>query len=124
MDSILDSIKKLLGIDILDTSFDGDLIIYINSVFAILNQLGVGPSEVFWISDNGAIWDEFIYDYAFDLQLLKSYIYLKVKLIFDPPASSFVLESNNRLISEFEWRLNVHAEHALNPPVDPVILEE
>lgn len=123
MDSILDSIKKMLGIDILDTSFDGDLILHINAVFAILNQLGVGPSEVFWISDNGAIWDEFIYEYGLDRQLVQSYIYLKVKLMFDPPSSSFVLESNNRLISEFEWRLNAHAEHALNPPVDPVVPE-
>lgn len=109
MDSILTSIKKLLGIAEEYNHFDGDLIMHINSVFSILTQLGVGPSEGFYIEDDGTTWDEFTNDVK-TLNNVKSYMYLKVKLLFDPPLSSAVMESMNRSISEFEWRLNVAAE--------------
>lgn len=109
MDSILTSIKKLLGIAEEYTNFDGDLIIHINSVFSILTQLGVGPSDGFAIEDDSATWDEFVQD-SKTIESVKSYVYLKVRLLFDPPITSAVLESTNKLISELEWRLNIAAE--------------
>lgn len=109
MESILTSIKKLLGITEEYTHFDSDLIMHINSVFMILTQLGVGPSEGFFITDKDTNWDDFIPSGA-NMESVKSYVYLKVKLLFDPPQSSAVMESMNRMISELEWRLNVEAE--------------
>lgn len=111
MDSILTSIKKLLGIEEDYEHFDADIIMHINSVFMILNQLGVGPSEGFMIVDKSSTWDEFIPDSDLaKLSAVKSFIHLKVRLLFDPPSSSAVIESTNRLISELEWRLNIAAE--------------
>lgn len=109
MDNILSSIKKLLGIPTDETAFDSDIIMHINSVFVILNQLGVGPSDGFTISDDYALWSDFIPD-GQNLELVKSYMYMKVRLLFDPPTSSSVLTSMEKTISEFEWRLNVQAE--------------
>ena len=106
MESILTSIKKLLGIDEEYTQFDNDIIMHINSVFLNLTQLGVGPAEGFLIEDDTATWEDFIGD-SNQLQAVKSYMYLKVKLLFDPPLSSSVIESMNRMIAELEWRLNV-----------------
>lgn len=109
MDSILTSIKKLLGIEEEYEHFDPDIIMHINSVFMILTQLGVGPSEGFTIEDDTSIWTDFVPDTT-KIESVKTYIYLKVKLLFDPPLSSAVIESINRTISELEWRLNVAAE--------------
>lgn len=106
MESILTSIKKLLGIMEEDEHFDADIIMHINSVFMILNQLGVGPSEGFTISDKIAIWTDFIPE-GCNLECVKSYMGLKVRLLFDPPASSAVMQTMERMISEFEFRLNV-----------------
>ena len=108
-DSILTSIKKLLGITEEYEHFDQDIIIHINSVFMILNQLGVGPSNGFSITDKTAVWSDFISE-GTNLESVKSYIYLKVRLLFDPPTTSAVMESMNRMISELEFRLNVSAE--------------
>lgn len=110
MESILTSIKKLLGITEEYEHFDPDIIMHINSVFTILTQLGVGPSEGFRIEDESTTWDEFIDSDTQNYEAVKSYIYLKVKILFDPPASSSVMESMNRMISEFEWRLYSTAE--------------
>ena len=110
MESILTSIKKLLGISEEYEHFDADLIMHINSVFMILTQLGVGPSEGFRITDESEIWTDFISEPA-RIDLVKSYMYLKVKLLFDPPSSSAVIESMNRMVNEFEWRLNVAADN-------------
>ena len=104
--SILTSIKKMLGVAEDYTEFDEDIITHINSVFLNLTQLGVGPKEGFMIEDNTAVWEDFIYD-SIRLQAVKTYMYLKVKLLFDPPLSSSVTESFNRMIAELEWRLNV-----------------
>ena len=104
MESILTSIKKLLGIDELYTHFDADLVMHINSVLMILTQMGVGPSDGFTIEDDSTTWNEFIPDMK-NFEAVKTYIHLKVKLIFDPPTSSAVIESINRMISELEWRL-------------------
>lgn len=109
MESILTSIKKLLGITEEYNQFDPDIIMHINSVFMILTQLGVGPAEGFSIEDDTAVWTDFIQDIK-KLESVKTYIYLKVKLLFDPPLSSAVIDSTNRLINELEWRLNVTAE--------------
>lgn len=106
MESILTSIKKLLGIEEEYTQFDNDIIMHINSVFLNLTQLGVGPAEGFLIEDDTATWEDFIGD-SNQLQAVKSYMYLKVKLLFDPPLSSSVIESMTRMIAELEWRLNV-----------------
>lgn len=110
MDSILTSVKKLLGIAEEDTSFDTDLIIHINSVFSILTQLGVGSPEGFSIEDNTAVWTDFIKDDT-NLELVKSYVYMKVRLLFDPPTSSSAIETSKSLINELEWRINVTVDH-------------
>ena len=94
MDSILTSIKKLLGIAEEYEHFDPDIVMYINSAFSVLTQLGVGPEEGFRIEDAS-------------LEFVKTFIYLKVRLAFDPPLSSAVMEAINRQISELEWRINV-----------------
>lgn len=108
MESILTSIKKMLGIDEAYTHFDADIIMHINSVLMILTQLGVGPEEGFVIEDDTSTWINFIPEAnAAQLHAVKTYIYMKVKLVFDPPLSSAVIESMNRQIAEFEWRLNV-----------------
>lgn len=109
MDSILTSIKKLLGITEEYEHFDQDIIMHINSVFMILTQMGVGPEEGFTISDSTTTWSEFTNDDK-KIEAVKSYVYLKVRLLFDPPASSSVMEAINRSISEFEWRLNIAAD--------------
>lgn len=103
--SILTSIKKLLGVAEDYTEFDEDIMTHINSVFLNLTQLGVGPEEGFMIEDNAAEWEDFINN-SVQLQAVKTYVYLKVKLLFDPPLSSSVTESINRMIAELEWRLN------------------
>lgn len=110
MESILTSTKKLLGITEEYEHFDKDIIMHINSVFLNLTQLGVGPKEGFFIEDDTAEWTDFIEDHI-QLQAVKSYMYLKVKLLFDPPLSSAVIESTNRMIAEFEWRLRLAAEN-------------
>lgn len=111
MESILTSIKKLLGITKDYDHFDPDIIMHINSVFMILTQMGVGPSEGFTIEDETATWFDFVADMT-KIEAVKSYIYLKVKLMFDPPTSGIVTEAMNRMISELEFRLNVNAELA------------
>lgn len=109
-ESILTSIKKLLGIEADYTHFDADLIIHINSVFSILAQIGVGPADGFSITGANEVWSDFIEDDSKMFSLVKSYMHLKVKLLFDPPLGSAVMESINRQISEFEWRLFVAAD--------------
>ena len=114
MESILTSIKKLLGIAEEYEHFDNDIIMHINSVFMILTQLGVGPSKGFVITDSSASWDDYLPEGGEKLQAVKTYMYMKVRLMFDPPTSSAVMESMNRMISELEWRLNVAVD-----PGDP-----
>ena len=109
MDSVLTSIKKLLGITEEYAHFDADIIMHINTVFMVLSQLGVGPPEGFSISDASAVWSDFLPDGA-NLEAVKSYMFQKVKLLFDPPQSSAVLDAIKQSISELEWRLNVEAE--------------
>lgn len=108
--SILESIKKLLGITKEYTHFDSDIVMHINSAFMVLTQLGIGPPEGFSITDDASLWTDFIPIESKKIEAIKSYTYLKVKLIFDPPLSSAVIESIKHQISELEWRLNVATE--------------
>ena len=105
IDSILTSIKKMLGIEEEYTHFDADIIMHINSIFVVLTQMGVGPSEGFSIFDSSSTWDEFVSDVGVS-NLVKAYMSLKVRLLFDPPMSSSAMESMNRIATEFEWRLD------------------
>ena len=113
MNSILNSIKKRLGISEEYEHFDDDIIMDINSVFSILTQMGVGPSTGFIINDQDAEWTDFMED-MIKLEFVKTYVYLKVRLMFDPPQSSAVTESINRQISELEWRIFIQADSANN----------
>ena len=109
MDRILVSVKADLGIAEEYTHFDAQIIRHINSVFTILNQLGVGPSEGFHIEDELTTWTEFIENVG-ELELVKSYMSLRVRLMFDPPLSGTVMESMNNQIREFEFRLNAASD--------------
>lgn len=109
IDSILNSIKKMLGIEHSDETFDDDVKININSVLLGLNQIGVGDENGFFIKDSNDTWSDFIGERK-DIESVKTYVYLKVKLIFDPPPSSFVLDAMERQIREFEWRINVQTD--------------
>lgn len=107
--SILNDIKSMLGPTYDDESFDTDIIIYINSTFTILRQLGVGPKYGYRIKDKNNIWSEFVKDTE-GLDAVKTYIYLKVKLVFDPPLNASLVEAFNTQVKELEWRLNVSVE--------------
>lgn len=109
--SVLYSIKKTLGINPQDTSFDVDLLLFVNSVFSELCQLGVGPSEAFSIRDESANWEDFVSDS--DIAMVKAYVLLDVKLMFDPPTSSTVLSAMEKKRDEYEWRLNVAGDNKL-----------
>ena len=108
MDSILTSVKKMLGIGEEYNHFDPDIIMHINSTFFTLFELGVGPSTPFRIEDDTAKWSDFIEDGFADA--VKSYMALKVRLLFDPPQSSGVIELMKQQIAEYEWRLNVRVD--------------
>ena len=110
MDSILISIKKLLGITEDYEHFDPDIIMHINSVFSILTQLGVGSADGFSITGAGETWSDYIQDEK-KLEMVKSYIYQKVRLLFDPPTSSALMEAANNAVAELEWRLNAAVEN-------------
>lgn len=106
MESILTSIKKLLGISEDYDYFDSDLIMHINTVFTTLTQLGIGPNEGFSIEDESAKWEDFLPDERM-IHSVKSYMFMKVKLMFDPPLSTGVIECIKEQIKELEWRLQV-----------------
>lgn len=109
-ESILTSIKAQLGVTEADKTFDQQIIMHINSVFTTLMQLGVGPSKGFYIEDDVAEWADFITDMS-QLQAVKTYIFLKVKILFDPGSiGASTLAAYERQISEYEWRLNTIAE--------------
>lgn len=113
--SILLSTKKVLNLAPEYTAFDQDVIMHINAAFSILNQLGVGPVEGFTIQDESAVWDDFILLPGSEpsQSLVKTYVQLKARFLFDPPTTSFLLEAMSNQIKEYEWRLNVFREYAL-----------
>lgn len=106
INSILDSIKQMLGVDTADTNFDRELIIYINGALMVVNQLGVGPSG-YSITSKTNTWDEFLLDRT-DLELVKSAVYLRVRLIFDPPQNSFLVNAIKDQITEYDWRIEIN----------------
>lgn len=122
INSILTSTKQNLGIVEADTAFDHEIISHINGVFARLNQLGIGPANGFMIEDKTVTWDAYL---GSDLNLnsVRTYVFLKVKILFDPPQTSFVLNSVEKQIEQLEWTLNVKREDEEwvdpFPPVDP-----
>lgn len=107
-DSILVSVKNSLGIGECDNGFDADIIMHINSVLATLNQIGVGPRNGLYIENDAATWDDLLDDVR--LNFVKSWIYLKVRLLFDPPPTSFAISAIQEQIKEFEFRIYTFAE--------------
>ena len=105
-ESILDSIKIMLGNSVDDTNFDTELIIFINGALAIINKLGVGPIG-YKISDNSNTWDEFLGDRT-DLEEVKTNVYLRVRLAFDPPQNSFLVASIKEQIAESTWYIELY----------------
>ena len=110
MDSILTSIKKQLGPSAQETYFDPDIIMFINSMFLALRQMGVGPEEGFYIENDSETWDEFIEDDVVFCNAVRTYMYAKVKLVFDPPSNASHIKCLEQTVSEFEWRLKHEAE--------------
>ena len=108
-ESILNTIKKLLGYDAVYTSFDTDIIVAINAAFNVLTQLGVGPKEGFSIADNTAVWSDYIQDMT-NFNMVKQYIYMKTKIIFDPPQSTHAMNAYTEMIKEYECRLNYQVD--------------
>lgn len=117
-DSILISTKKILGIAADYTAFDVDVITHINSAFATLAELGLGPVEGFMIVDDTTTWNEFL-EYDPRLNAVKTYVYLRVRMLFDPPTTSYLINSLNAQREELEWRLNVIREYDLATEVTP-----
>lgn len=109
-DSILTSTKKALGLSDDYDVFDSDIIMHINTTFFVLQQLGVGPSAGFSITDKSSKWDAFLLNHK-NLEAAKSYLYIKVRLLFDPPSTSFAITAMEKVASEYEWRLNVEVEN-------------
>lgn len=111
-ESILTSVKKQCGLDEDYEQFDPEIIAHINSVLMVLNQIGIGPEEGFIITDDEETWGDFLGDMATiqKLTAVKTYVGLRVRLIFDPPTSSALLDAMKRQVDEYEWRLNVQAE--------------
>ena len=120
-DSILTSTKKVLGIEELYTAFDVDILMHINSVFSTLHQLGIGPVDGFFIEDATPTWTTFL---GTDPRLnsVKTYVYLKVRILFDPPGTSYLIDSLRNQAEELEWRLNVVRE--TDDYVDPFVVVE
>ena len=108
-DSILDSVKSEAGVIADDGAFDDELILHINTAFMTLRQIGVGPENPFIISDNSAVWSDFTDDMAI-LPMVKAYVGLKVRLLFDPPTSSSLATAIQNSVAEYEWRLNLEAD--------------
>jgi hypothetical protein len=120
-DSILDGTKKALNLAPDYTPFDQDIIMHINSVFSTLNQLGVGPELGFMIEDNGALWSDFL---GGDLRLnnVKTYVYLRVRMLFDPPTIGYLVDAMKEQAKELEWRINAQRESVAWIDPEPVIL--
>lgn len=107
--SILLSTKKILGLDPSYDAFDLDVLTHINTAFAILQQLGIGPEDGFMIEDSTTQWDEYTEDELF-LNMVKTYVYLKTSVLFDPPTTGFLIDAKNKQVAELEWRLSISRE--------------
>lgn len=123
MSSILNDTKKILGIESDYTAFDVDIIMHINTVFSTINQLGIGPEFGFQITDATADWNDFLgADPDLRLNQIKTYIYLKVRLLFDPPTTSYLISAMEKQAEELEWRINMHRESIEWVP-DEIVLD-
>ncbi len=116
MDSILDTVKQALGVESSYNGFDVNILLDINSALGNLNQLGIGPAEGFVVTDQSQTWAQFLGS-SIKLETVKSYILYKVRLSFDPPSNSFLVDSIQKQIQELEWRLMVQEDP---PPPEPV----
>ena len=112
-DSILNSIKDMLGPDSSDEVFDNEILIHINTALSVLTQLGVGPSEGFSVTDEDTSWQEFLGN-AKDIEMAKSFVFMKVKMVFDPPANSFTLTAMEKACDELAWRLSIATDPSAN----------
>lgn len=108
-DRILASTKKVLGVPEDYTAFDLDIMTHINAAFSVLTQLGVGPAEGFFIDGEDPVWSDFITD-PITLNMVKTYVYLKTRILFDPPTTSFLIEALNKQIAEYETRISYQRE--------------
>ena len=108
-DSILDNLKRDLGVVVDDDVFDGEIIMAANTAFMTLHQLGVGPSDVFILTDNTQIWNDFTTDVD-RLPMIKSYVFIRTRLLFDPPSNSQLASALEDQRKEYEWRLNSAVE--------------
>lgn len=112
-ESILQTIRRMIGPSMLDSEFDTDLVVHINSVLFDLNELGVGPEEGFVITGDTETWADFLGEDTKNLEAVKTFIFLKVKMIFDPPTVGGVIAAYEKLIKEYEWRINVMVDPGL-----------
>ena len=110
MESILDTIKQLLGIPTDDDSFDTDVKVNINAAIFTLSQIGIGPSNGYIVTSNTQMWNDYIGSSLINLEGVKNYIYLKTKLIFDPPTNSTTIQAINESLKELEWRMQLAVE--------------
>ena len=117
-DSIFSSVKKVVGLLGDDGSFDEDILLHINTVVSTLRQLGLSIPSDFYVRDDVQTWRDLLGEYR-DLDLVKSYMTMKVRLMFDPPPSSFGLASMTEMVNEFEWRINVLTDQPYSVPVLP-----
>jgi len=121
-DSILNTTKKILGIEADYTAFDEDIMMHINSVFATLNQMGIGPVDGFAIDDAVATWDSFTNGNR-KLNSVKTYVYLRVRMLFDPPTTSYLIGALKEQVAEFEWRLSTYREGESWTSPFPVVVD-
>lgn len=120
-DSILGSVKSMLGLPTEDTGFEPELILHINSVLADLAQLGVGPDEGFVITGSSQIWSD-LTDSEKVLNGVQSYVFHRVKMLFDPPQVGYVVTAVEKMIEKAEWRISVAVDELKNPPIVPVVV--
>lgn len=121
MASILTTTKQVLNLEEADTSFDQDVTMFINAAFSTLNQLGCGPLLGFFITGATEEWEDIDDLPETDLHMVKAWIYLKVRMLFDPPSTSYLINAMESQMKEFEWRLNMSREYALPPVVIEVV---
>lgn len=114
-DSILTTIKKMLGLAEDYEVFDVDVIIHINAALLTLNDLGVGTATPFTVINKEQKWSDFLGNGNTEYESVKAYIYFKTRLAFDPPGTSFAIDAMQKQAEEYAWRLNVRAEGAYKP---------
>jgi hypothetical protein len=120
--SILTSTKKVLNIPADYTAFDLDILTHINTAFSVLTQLGIGPTTGYFVEDETLMWEDLMLPQV-QLNMVRTYIYLKTRMLFDPPGTSFLIDAMNKQIEEHEWRLNVFREELVAPLTeDPVLI--